>query len=264
MFDEFKSVKNTRGKMSFIYADAQTHEIIDILDSARKVDIREHFRRYSLSVRNQVKSIVIDMNMGYKNLIQELFPQASIIIDGFHIVQLTNRALNRTRIQVMNRFGSHPEEQKKYRKMKRYWRLPLKYHYELNDVSFRKVPCFQKWQTERSILDTLLSFDSTFKETYTVYQWLLQAYRNKDFEQFKSIVLSRKNDPALSKVMRTSLRTLYKHLDEINHTLSSSFSNGPLEGINNKIKNIKRTGYGFRNFDSLKARIVLACNIRTA
>jgi transposase len=126
------------------------------------------------------------------------------------------------------------------------------------------VPCFQKWQTERSIVDTLLSFDSTFKETYTVYQWLLQAYKNNDFDRFKSIVLSRKNDPTLSKVMRTSLRTLYKHLDEINHTLSSSFSNGPLEGINNKIKNIKRTGYGFRNFDSLKARIVLACNIRTA
>lgn len=82
--------------------------------------------------------------------------------------------------------------------------------------------------------------------------------------QVKSIVLSRKNDPALSKVMRTSLRTLYKHLDEIHHTLSSSFSNGPLDGINNKIKNIKRTGYGFRNFDSLKTRIVLVCNIRTA
>lgn len=265
MFDEFKSVKNTRGKMSFIYADAQTHEVVDILESTRKVDIREHFRRYSLTVRNQIKTIVIDMKMGYKNLIKELFPNAAIIIDGFHIVQLINRSLNRTRIQVMNQLNtSDPEDQKKYRKLKRYWRLPLKCHYELNDVEFKNVLCFQKWQTERSIVDTLVSFDNTFHESYAIYQWLLQAYRNKDFEHFKSLVKRKKADPSLSKVMRTSLHTLNQHLEEIGHTLTYSFSNGPLEGINNKIKNIKRTGYGFRNFYSLKARIVLACNIRVA
>lgn len=86
MFDEFKSVKNTKEKMSFIYAHAQTHEVVDILDSTRKRESREHFRRFSLSVSHQVKSIVIDMNMGYKTLIQELFPKADIIIDGFHII----------------------------------------------------------------------------------------------------------------------------------------------------------------------------------
>lgn len=79
-------------------------------------------------------------------------------MSSFDKLKLTNHSLT---------LGGHSlEEQKKYRKMKRYWRLPLKYHYELNDVSFRKVPCFQKWQTERSIVDTLLSFDSIFKETY--------------------------------------------------------------------------------------------------
>lgn len=78
------------------------------------------------------------------------------------------------------------------------------------------------------------------KKFYMVYQWLLQAYKNNDFERFISIVvLSKKNDPTLSKVMRNSLRTLHKHLEEIEHTLCSSFSNGPLEGLNNKIENIK-------------------------
>ncbi|NEG04712.1 transposase, partial [Ligilactobacillus murinus] len=34
-------------------------------------------------------------------------------------------------------------------------------------------------------------------------------------------------------------------------------TNGPLEGINRKIKQIQRTAYGYRNFEHLKARIYL-------
>ena len=31
MMDEFKSVKNVTGKMSFIYADAVSHRIVDVV-----------------------------------------------------------------------------------------------------------------------------------------------------------------------------------------------------------------------------------------
>ncbi|MCY1579194.1 transposase, partial [Staphylococcus pettenkoferi] len=34
-------------------------------------------------------------------------------------------------------------------------------------------------------------------------------------------------------------------------------TNGPLEGINNKIKLIKRVSYGYRNFENFKARILI-------
>ena len=42
------------------------------------------------------------MNSGYKCLIRELFPNAKIIVDRFHIVQLVNRAFNKYRISYMN------------------------------------------------------------------------------------------------------------------------------------------------------------------
>ena len=38
----------------------------------------------------------------YMSLIKQLFPNAKIIIDCFHIVQSLNRALNMSRVQVMN------------------------------------------------------------------------------------------------------------------------------------------------------------------
>lgn len=46
----------------------------------------------------------IDIYQPYIVLIQELFPNAKIIIDRFHIVQSLNRALNIVRVTVMNSF----------------------------------------------------------------------------------------------------------------------------------------------------------------
>ncbi|WP_208560772.1 ISL3 family transposase [Marinilactibacillus kalidii] len=102
LFDEFKSVKNVKGSMSFIYADGDTHEVIDILPDRRKAYLKLHFQKYPLKVRKQVKFVVIDMNAAYEFFIRELFPNAKMIIDRFHIVQLINRSLNRIRVKIMN------------------------------------------------------------------------------------------------------------------------------------------------------------------
>ncbi|WP_224430418.1 MULTISPECIES: transposase [Lactobacillus] len=54
-------------------------------------------------------------------------------------------------------------------------------------------------------------------------------------------------------------RTLRRHCKEIITSFKyGDYTNGPVEGTNNKIKVIKRTAYGFRNFFSFRARILLA------
>jgi len=62
----------------------------------------------------------MDMYSPYIQLVKAVFPNATIIMDRFHIVQLISRALNKTRIAVMN------QDKVNYRKFKRYWRLFLK------------------------------------------------------------------------------------------------------------------------------------------
>lgn len=126
-FDEFSSTGGKKGKYSFIYSDARSHKIIDILMGTFLRTIKDHFLRYSLKERLKVKAIVVDMNAGYFKLAQELFLNASVIIDRFHLVQLVNRALNVTRIRTMNTYRtSSSSKMKDYRKFKKYWRLFLK------------------------------------------------------------------------------------------------------------------------------------------
>ena len=70
---------------------------------------------YELSLkmtRKNVKFIVIDMYSPYISLILKLFPNAKIIIDKFHLVQLISRSLNNTRINIMKK------DKKNYNKLK--------------------------------------------------------------------------------------------------------------------------------------------------
>ena len=57
---------------------------------------------------------------------------------------------------------------------------------------------------------------------------------------------------------------LLKHLRQIKNTMYyNGISNGPLEGINNKIKVIKRISYGYRFFTNFKAKIPLVFSLFT-
>lgn len=100
--------------LSFEYIDAKEGKILDILPSRDSRTIKNHFIScYSLKSRSIVETITVDMNAGYVNLIPTLFPNAKIIIDRFHIVQLINRSLNRTRITIMNRLHTSDGEDMK-------------------------------------------------------------------------------------------------------------------------------------------------------
>ncbi|MFC0301974.1 transposase, partial [Virgibacillus soli] len=88
------------------------------------------------------------------------------------------------------------------------------------------------------------------------YQSLLESIKEKDFKAFENI-LSTVNLNTVSRYMRTSVKTLKKHLPFIENSLSYPYSNGRIEGINNKIKVLNRVAYGYRNFNNFKSRIML-------
>ncbi|SEK80159.1 transposase, partial [Alkalibacterium pelagium] len=67
----------------------------------------------------------------------------------------------------------------------------------------------------------------------------------------------------LSSYMKTSLRTLRKHLPFIKNTFKYPYNNGKIEGINNKIKVLNRVAYGYRNFANYKNRIIIHFSLKS-
>ena len=57
--------------------------------------------------------------------------------------------------------------------------------------------------------------------------------------------------------LRPVIRTLRRLAAFIENTMTySNLTNGPLEGINNKIKLIKRVSFGYRNYDNLRNQLL--------
>src|SRR5699024_417125 len=235
----------------------QTGDILDIIEQRTNKAITDHFiGNYTLRNRKQVQTVTIDMNAGYANVIKQLFPNAKIIIDRFHIVQLINRSMNKCRINIMNSFNtSDNNDQKKRRRLKRFWKPILKDESKLSNTAYYHYPMFGQ-RTESGVVEELLTYNDTLKENYRLYQDLLRAIRNKDFKHFESI-LNLKHSPLLSSYMKTSLKTLKKHLPYIANSFIFPYNNGRIEGINNKIKVLNRVAYGYRSFTNYRNRILI-------
>lgn len=248
-FDEFKSVKSADGAMSFHMCNGITGQTIDIIEDRRLDNLIKYFYYYDYKTRSKVKFITIDMYSPYVSLIKEMFPNAKIIIDKYHLTQLISRSLNKTRIRAMNK------DKRNYRKLKRYWRLILKDRNELDFSKWKKYTCFDSLMTQSDIVNYLINTDEELKQTYFIYQEILYSFKNKNFNKLKQIL--RKINPKISNYMKTSIKTLIEFLPYIRNTFENNYHNGFIEGNNNFIKVIKRIAFGFRSFRRFKARIMI-------
>lgn len=248
-FDEFKSVKSADGAMSFHMCNGETGQTIDIVEDRKLLSLLKYFGYYSFKARKSVKFIIIDMYSPYVSLIQKMFPNAQIIIDTFHLVQLISRSLNKTRIRAMK------NNKTAYNKMKRYWKLLLKDRNELDYSKWKRYTCFPNLMTEIDVVNYILDQSIELKTTYYKYQEILQSIREKNYEDFIYAITN--VNTSVSDYMKTSIKTLIEFKDKIYNTFNNNYHNSYIEGNNNFIKVLKRIAFGFRSFRRFKARIMI-------
>ena len=255
--DEFKSVKNIDGAMSFVFADYHSKNIIDIIEDRRLHSLTEYFSRFSLEARNNVKYICMDMYTPYISLVNSIFPDAKIVIDKFHIVNLVNRAFNQTRISIMNSI----QDDSLKRKLKVFWKSLLKYYPDLCQVNYY-CQSFKRKLSSKDKVDYLLEKIPELEINFNIYQDIIQTIKHNNFKRFEEIVkkyLASKEK--ISKKMIIALKTLKKYMKFIKNMFESNITNGLIEGLNNKIKSIKRTAFGYSNFSNFKKRVLIQAGI---
>ncbi len=250
-FDEFKSTKDAKGSMSFIVTDPLHKEVIDIVEDRRLSTLIRYFHRYKFSVRKKVKAVVMDMYSPYISLIKTCFPNAKIIFDKFHIVQHISRALNNMRIQSMKK---HSTDSLFYKLIKKYWKLFLKDKTKLSSKR-RYNYLLKRRMSEDDIIEMILELDGDLAKNWEAYQNLLYSFRKRDYNRFCKYLDRYKNN--LHDYLNTVINTFISYKGYIKNTFMSSLNNGFIEGINNKIKLIKRVSFGYRSFVNLRTRVML-------
>ncbi|WP_125591325.1 ISL3 family transposase [Companilactobacillus jidongensis] len=251
-FDEFRSVGNI---FTFIAIDAETHHLVELIHDRLSKTIVDHFiNKYSLSERQSVKSVSIDLNANYQMVVRRIFPNAQIIVDRFHIVQLCSRALDQVRIGSLKNIKD--KHSRLYKALKSNWRL---YHLPLAEVDDKNVEYvfgINEYTTIQNVIDIGLDQLPVFKEVYDTYQNVQQSLENHNINLLRETICGyKKNGTA----MDTSISTLRKNLKHVENSCIMPYSNGPLEGTIGKIKKLKHNSYGFRNLDHFLKRITLIC-----
>lgn len=88
--------------MCFIVSGAETGKIVDILDDRRNFKLIQFFQRFTWKARQKVRQVVMDMNASYPSMVRKVFPNATIVIDHFHVIQQLSRAFSQQRVRSMN------------------------------------------------------------------------------------------------------------------------------------------------------------------
>ena len=146
-----------------------------------------------------------------------------------------------------------------YTLLKNNWKLILEDTGNITHDKFIYNRSFKYHVTRREILDYLLELDKEFKANYERVQDIRYAVKNRNEVELKRLI----EEPItnLSESVKVGINTMRKHKEYMLNSVRYEISNGSLEGINNKIKVLKRVSYGYRSFYNFRLRILVVSRL---
>ena len=213
-----------------IVLNLETGEILHVGDGKGSDAIKSFLVR--LSIKADLKAVAMDMSIPFRSAFNEVFRRGDVdlVHDPFHVVSLVNKAVDDTRRSM-------------FRKLEGDARASLK------GTRFILLKGMERLST--SGMERLIKLMHVNKPLYQAYLlkedfrsfWSLPRSEAKPFllDWLKSA--SDSNLPHFKKLAKTLERNMVGLLNYSKHRIST----GPLEGINNKIKVLKRQAYGFRD-----------------
>ena len=220
--------------------------ILAVLKDRHKATVKTFLEGIPLRIRRHVVTVCSDMYEGFVNAAKEVFGKGLIIIDRFHVAKLYRGAVDTLRKKELKRLKQELSEDD-YKKLKGVMWVLRKSQKELSHDDLRT-------------LEFLFQHSPSLKRAYTLSQELTEI-----FDQDLSRRQAQHNIKVWKKRVKQSgltcfnrfFKTLGTYLHEVLNYFLNRHTSGFVEGLNNKIKVIKRRCYGILNVNHLYQRIYL-------
>jgi transposase len=231
--DEFAIQKGHR--YATVVIDPLLKRVLWVGRGRSREEVRPFFALLGKEGCQRLQAAVMDMSPTYEEETRAHCPQAEIVYDLFHVVAKYGReVIDRVRIEEFKRVGKNNPT----RKLIKGARWLLLRNYENVTRAEDRVRLSELLSANRALLTVYLlkddlkhlwSYRSRGAAVRFWRQWLIRAY-SSGIEPLKRFALN----------LKVRLSGVLAHCRWPFHT-------GLLEGINNKIKVIKRMAYGFRD-----------------
>ena len=283
-------------KYALVIQDFHTGDPIDLLRSRRVSVTEPYFTSIPPEERNGVKYLISDMYNQYIDYVDKYFPNAVPVVDSFHVIQWIIRMIDNHIRQLLKYYRQRDRERqeqlsleegrpislpisnevyllKKYRWLILANQDNIHYHSEPRvDQHFHVLMNTYDYEDAIFHIDNKLKDYRELKEMYVRFNSrnagnptaareelieLIAFYANSEHSMFRDFadLLERYQDPIVNSFVMVEKMGNGK-------IYNFRLSNGPIESINRKVKDLKRLGRGFRNFEHFRNRFLYAA--RTA
>ena len=235
-----KHFTKKRGYMT-TFADLKRRKVFDVTLGRSELSLKAYMRK--MPDKANCKVVVMDLSETYRGLARRHFPGALIVADRFHVVKLINHhflktwaeldAVGRKNRGLLSLMRRHPENLKPEQvpKLQRYLDqtpgLKALYDFKQQLMKIVKARVYSKGQARELIPEFLRC---------------LQMLKDSGFEH-----------------MKTLGRTLESWQEEVVRMWRFSKTNSITEGLHNRMEEIIRRAYGFRNFENFRLRVLNYC-----
>ena len=279
-------------KYALVIQDFHTGDPIDLLRS-RRINVTEpYFASIPREERIGVKYLISDMYNPYIDYVNKYFPNAVPVVDSFHVIQWIIKMIDNYIRQLLKKYRQRDRERQEqlsldagkqiclpisdevYLLQKYRWLIlsnqsNIHYHSDLRvDQHFHVLMNTYDYEDALFRLDSNLRDYRDLKEMYIRFNSrnagnpiaaknelteLIEFYSNSEHYIFRdfSELLNKYKDPIINSFVMVEKIGNGKLYD-------SRLSNGPIESINRKAKDLKRLGRGFRNFEHFRNRFLYA------
>jgi transposase len=224
--------------------------LLDMVEGRSKQAFKQWLAQRPRAWRDGVEVVAMDGFTGFKTATTEELPDATAVMDPFHVVRLAGDALDRCRRRVQQDLHGH-----RGRKSDPLYRARRTLHTGTDLLTDK----------QRRRLDALFAVDEhvQVEATWGIYQRMITAYREPDRARGRQLMTTlidalSSGVPAALTELITLGRTLKKRAgDVLAYFDRPGTSNGPTEAINGRLEHLRGSALGFRNLTNYIARCLL-------
>jgi len=246
--DEIALLKGQRDFVAVISAQSQRGDlhVLAVLPDRLKATVLAWLLTLPAAIRSRITTVCTDIWEGYSTAVEEALPDATIVLDRLHVIRHARDGVDSLRKQAVRRLKKELPKDAAEELKHTLW--PFRKRFDTRDAA------------EQERLETLLAYSPPLRQADTLREQLTAFFdtaRSKADGLRRIRLWRRRVEKSARSCFDPFLTLLDRWLDLIANNCISRQTRGVVEGLNNKLKVLKRRCYGLRNVARLFQRLTL-------
>jgi transposase len=246
--DEIALKKGHRDFVVIVTARLATGEVkvLAVLPDRQKQTVKQFLAAMPKRMKRAIRTVCTDLYEGFITAVKEVLGKAQVVADRYHVAKLYRECADHLRKQELRRLKQE---------------LPKEHYDEIKGAMwpFRKNPADLE-ADEQALLQRLFAYFPDLHRAYTYREQLTTLFEQElSKEEAKHEIRKGRRRVKASglRCYESFFTTLDNHLEEITNYFLQRHNSGFVEGLNNKLKVLKRRCYGIFNLGHLFQRLFL-------